>query len=82
MQILPIKPRLNKLIVKHGLKNAYFKQSQLLEKNIRHPSLNVEKLEPKELEVYSFRLDKKYRVLFIFQQERIIEIIGVTTHYQ
>lgn len=35
-------------------------------KNIFHPSLNTEKLEPKGKQVWSFRIDREYRILFRF----------------
>jgi plasmid maintenance system killer protein len=41
------------------------KAKQLFEQDENHPSLNVEVLEPKHLKIYSFRLDRKYRVIFI-----------------
>lgn len=46
-----------------------------------HPSLSVEILEPKHLKIYSFRLDKKYRVIFILIKGEV-EIITVTNHYK
>lgn len=42
------------------------KQEKLFRKNPFHPSLHTEKLEPKDKEVWSFRIDKRYRVLFRF----------------
>lgn len=83
MKVLPLKPRLVKFILKHGLKSKYRKQIRLFEENLKHPSLNVEKLEPKELELCSFRIDRKYRALFMFHEEsKTFEIIDMTTHYQ
>lgn len=45
------------------------------------PSLHTELLEPKTAGVYSFRLDKKYRVLFIVVDSQA-EIIDINSHYQ
>jgi plasmid maintenance system killer protein len=60
----------------------YQKQIAVLGKNPRHPSLNLEILEPKNRGIYSFRLDKKYRGLFIYRDDlKAIEIIAVTCHY-
>ena len=42
------------------------KQERLFRQNPFHPSLNTEKLEPKAKEVWSFRIDKKYRIFFRF----------------
>lgn len=42
------------------------KQERLFRKNPFHPSLHTEKLEPKNRAVWSFRIDKSYRILFRF----------------
>ena len=42
------------------------KQEKIFCKNPFHPSLHTEKLEPKSKEVWSFRVDKKYRIIFRF----------------
>ena len=42
------------------------KQERLFRRNIFHPSLHAEKLEPRGKETWSFRIDKEYRILFKF----------------
>ena len=42
------------------------KQEKIFRQNHFHPSLHTEKLEPKGKEVWSFRIDKEYRILFKF----------------
>jgi len=42
------------------------KQVDLFIINKNHPSLNSEKLQPKNIEKYSFRINKQYRVIFVF----------------
>ena len=42
------------------------KQEKLFKSNPLHPSLHTEKLFPKWKEVWSFRIDKNYRVVFRF----------------
>ncbi|MDO8436401.1 MAG: type II toxin-antitoxin system RelE/ParE family toxin [bacterium] len=42
------------------------KQEKLFRQNIFHPSLHTEKLEPKNKQVWSFRIDKRYRIVFRF----------------
>jgi len=32
--------------------------------------------------IYSFRLDRKYRAIFIYLEEDAIEIITLTNHYK
>lgn len=47
-----------------------------------HPSLNVELLEPRQHSVYSFRIDRKYRALFIYRPDQNgIEVIAIARHY-
>ena len=82
MDILPIPPKLDSKIRKHNLQKKFQKQITLLKENPRHPSLNVELLEPKKHGVYSFRIDRKYRALFIFRPDKnALEIIAITVHY-
>jgi len=47
-----------------------------------HPSLNTELLEPKHRLIYSFRIDKKYRALFICLPGDKVEVVSVTKHYR
>ena len=44
--------------------------------------LNTELLEPKHRAIYSFRLDKKYRALFIHLGGGVIEVFAITKHYR
>lgn len=82
MEILPSKILVLKKLKKHGLARKYEKQIKLLRDNIYHPSLNVELLEPKKMGLYSFRIDKKYRAIFIFRSKNsVIEVLNVTVHY-
>jgi len=58
------------------------KQKQLFEENPFHPGLNTEILEPRRFKIYSFRIDRKYRAIFIYRDENAIEILDVNNHYQ
>lgn len=81
--ILPITGRLQAKVVKHGLEKKFAKQLRLLADNPRHPSLCLELLEPKVQGVYSFRIDLKYRALFVFRPDQVaIEILVITVHYR
>ncbi len=83
MDILPLSKKVNEKIKKHGLLNKFNKQVGLLQFNLKHSSLKVELLNPKEYGVYSFRIDNKYRGLFIFRPDKQkIEILAVTVHYK
>lgn len=83
MKILGVNRRVEKYIRRRGLTKKFSKQLRLLKQNPRHPGLNVELLEPRNHGIYSFRVDKKYRALFVYRDDkRVIEILVVTAHYQ
>lgn len=50
--------------------------------NAEHPGLHTEALEPKYLKIYSFRVTKKYRAIFIYRGPDVVEIIDINNHYQ
>jgi Txe/YoeB family toxin of Txe-Axe toxin-antitoxin module len=81
MKITPLKNEIKKYLKKHQLEKKFRKAKELFEQDIYHPSLNVELLEPKHLKVYSFRLDRKYRAIFIVANGDA-EILTVTNHYK
>ena len=82
MKIKQIRDDLEKYLKKHNLEKKYEKAKNLFEQDPFYPSLNTELLEPKERLVYSFRLDKKYRAIFIYVDENTIEIVLFTNHYK
>ena len=82
MEILPLHPEVALYLHAHGLERRFLKQIRLLKINVRYPSLRVEILEPKHLRIYSFRVDRKYRAIFIFRDSTHIEIIDINDHYQ
>lgn len=83
IQILPLSEKLISKLNKHNLLSKYQKQINLLSTDPNYPSLNVELLEPKQYGIYSFRIDRKYRALFIFRPDfDSIEIINITLHYK
>ena len=80
--ILPIDPEVIDQAKKHNLSKKFQKCCDLIVTNIAHPSLNVELMKPKRLEIYSFRINRKYRALFLFRDgKQSIEIIAITVHY-
>jgi Txe/YoeB family toxin of Txe-Axe toxin-antitoxin module len=81
MNIKPLKPELVVYLQRHQLEKKFEKAKLLFERDISHPSLNVELLEPKHLKIYSFRVDLKYRALFIVVHGEV-EIIAITNHYK
>jgi len=82
MKIFPLNPEIENYLKKRKLDKKFKKQKKLFEKNPFHPSLKTELLEPRKLRIWSFRLDRKYRAIFIFRRKDIIEIIDVNPHYQ
>lgn len=82
MKIKPLRNDLVKYLKKHNLDTKFTKAKELFEKAPLYPSLHVELLEPKHRLVYSFRLDRKYRALFIYTGKDEIEIIAFTNHYK
>lgn len=73
---------IKKYIKNHELSKKWEKAKNLFENDPSHPSLNTELLEPKHRLIYSFRIDRKYRALFICLPENKIEIITITKHYR
>lgn len=82
MKIKPLRKDLTEIIEKYNLKNKWDKVKLLFELNLRHPSLNVELLEPKWRGIYSFRLDRKYRALFFIDRQGQAEVFQITKHYR
>lgn len=82
MKIKPLRDDQVKYLKKHNLTAKYRKAKRLFENDPLYPSLHVELLEPKHRLIYSFRLDRKYRALFIYTGEDEIEIIAITNHYK
>lgn len=82
MEVLPVHPEIVDYLKKRNLERKFTKQISLIRSNLRHPSLEVELLEPKHLKFFSFRVDRKYRAIFIFLDSNKIEIIDVSNHYQ
>ena len=48
------------------------KAKKLFEQNPEYPSLHTELMEPRHRLIYSFRIDKKYRALFIVMHHALI----------
>ncbi|MEA1892266.1 MAG: hypothetical protein U9N33_06090 [Campylobacterota bacterium] len=82
MTIKQIRDDLERYLKKYNLEKKYKKAKSLFEQDPFYPSLNTELLEPKDRLVYSFRLDKKYRAIFIYVDENTIEIVLFTNHYK
>jgi Txe/YoeB family toxin of Txe-Axe toxin-antitoxin module len=80
--IVDLRDDIKQYIEIHGLSKNWEKAKNLFENNPSHPSLNTELLEPKHRLIYSFRIDRSYRAIFICLPNSKIEIIAVTKHYR
>ena len=80
-EIVEIRSDLKEYLKVHNLLKKWQKAKTLFESNPFHASLNTELLEPKHRGIYSFRLDKKYRALFIYLDEGV-EVFAITKHYR
>jgi len=80
--IVDLRHDIQKYLRKRGLGKKWEKAKKLFENDSSHPSLNTELLEPKNRLIYSFRIDKKFRALFIYLPDDKVEIIAVTKHYR
>lgn len=82
MKILPLHPEIKEYLKKRNLERKFAKQKKLFEENPFHPSLRTELLEPRKMRVWSLRITRRYRAIFIFREKDAIEIIDVNDHYQ
>jgi len=82
MRIKPLRDDLYNVLEKHGLERKFVKQKLLFEQNYRYPSLHTEKIEPKHLNIYSFRIDRKWRAVFIVTEKNEAEIVDINPHYK
>jgi plasmid maintenance system killer protein len=81
VKIKPLRRDLASFLKKRNLWKKFKKQSQFFEKDINHPSLHTEILEPKKYKIFSFRIDRKYRAIFIYRNDEV-EIVDVNSHYE
>lgn len=82
MKVLPIHSEISDYLKKRNIGKKFEKQIRLFEQNPFHPSLKTELLEPRKMRIWSFRIDRKYRAIFIFHEKDTVEIIDVNDHYQ
>lgn len=82
MEIVAIHSEIKAYLKKRGLEKKFEKQKRFFEKNPFYPSLETELLEPREMRIWNFRIDRKYRAIFIFRKKDTIEIFDVNNHYK
>jgi Txe/YoeB family toxin of Txe-Axe toxin-antitoxin module len=82
LTILPIDPEVQQQAKKHNVAKKFTKCCRIIVVDITHPSLNVELMQPKGKGIYSFRIDRKYRAIFVYRHNiQAIEIVAITVHY-
>ena len=81
MKIKPLRNDLKKYLKNHQLIKKFDKQRSLFETDPFHRSLNTEVLQPKRLRLYSFRIDQKYRAIFVIIGGDA-EIVDINKHYE
>lgn len=77
-----LRPDLINYLGKHQLLKKFEKQVTIFCKDLRHPSLHTEILEPKNLRLYSFRISRQYRVIFGYDRNGEVEIVDINNHYK
>jgi len=82
MEIKLLRKDLRDLLKKYSLEKKFAKQKDFFERNPHHPSLHTEKLEPKNLSIYSFRIDRRWRAVLIVTKDNEAEIIDINSHYR
>lgn len=82
MRIIPLHDEIEEYLEARNLIKKFEKARRLFEQNPFHPGLGTELLEPRRARIWSFRIDRKYRALFIFRGRNKVEILTVTLHYQ
>ncbi|MBU4369574.1 type II toxin-antitoxin system YoeB family toxin [Patescibacteria group bacterium] len=56
------------------------RQERIFKRNPFYSSLHTEKLEPKGKQIWSFRIDKKYRIFFRFVSRNKATFLTVGSH--
>lgn len=82
MRILSVHKDIILYLQTRRILKKFHKQTALFHENPFHPSLDTELLEPRNLRIWSFRVDRKYRAIFIFRSSDTVEIIEVNNHYK
>lgn len=62
------------------IQEKFFNVIELFIENRKHPSLHIEKLEPKILNKWSMRVDRNYRIIFEFGNNDTVLLIDIGRH--
>lgn len=64
-----------------NIKRKAENQERLFRENPFYPSLHTEKLQPKNREVWSFRINKEYRIIFRFLKNNQVLFLAAGHHH-
>ena len=81
-EFLPHLSKIIKYAEEHQIKKDFDDAVKLFKTNPEAKSLNIERLEPKHLGFFSFRITKKYRATFVYIGSNIIKVVQITNHYR
>lgn len=62
------------------IQKKFSKQLRLFKNDPYHPSLHTEKLQPKDRQYWSFRIDRSYRAIFKFTGQQQVILLTVGPH--
>jgi toxin HigB-1 len=63
-----------------NIKKKAIRQEAIFRDHPFYPSLHTEKLIPKTKDIWSFRIDRTYRILFRFEDKNLITFLSVGHH--
>lgn len=67
-------------ILPASIKRKFYFKIELFISNQKHPSLNLEKLEPKILNKWSLRIDKTYRLILELEGNNTLFLLDIGPH--
>jgi hypothetical protein len=82
MKLTPLRRDLREYLQRHQLTKKWEKAQAFFEDNIRYSSLYTELLRPHWRGIYSFRLDRRYRALFLINEDGEAEVFQITNHHE
>ncbi|MFB6225757.1 MAG: hypothetical protein ABEJ02_00205 [Candidatus Paceibacteria bacterium] len=79
-EVKELREELKEYLETRDLSDKWNKAKKFLEQHPQIGSLDFKKIEPKENNIYSFRLDRQYRGLCYFKDGKLI-VFSFTNHY-
>ena len=63
-----------------SIQHRALKQESIFKENQLHPSLHTEKLVPRSRQLWSMRVDIKYRIIFRYYDESAVYFLAIGEH--